>query len=112
MAAHIWVNRSRHARSDAETGVVVHLAESTDIAAGQNLDFGSLLAAHGVHTAQLLGLAGTGVDQSGFGQSWRTSYPHRSTHRLIPLAAKISPSCLVVSGISQGPCPAQITPFF
>ena len=41
----------------------VHLADGTDVAAGENLDLGVLLAAHDIHAAQLFGIAGAGVDQ-------------------------------------------------
>ena len=40
-----------------------HLADGADVAAGQLLDLGGLLAAHLVQTAQLFGVAGAGVDQ-------------------------------------------------
>ena len=46
---------------------LVHLAQGANVAAGQDLGLGGLLAAHGVHTAQLLGIAGAGIDEGGVG---------------------------------------------
>ena len=46
---------------------LVHLADGADVAAAQSLDFRGLLAAHGVESAELFGLAGAGVDQSRIG---------------------------------------------